>query len=121
MFCFEKLTCNYAQAELSLAHNDQERGITMKKKLTRRESDAAVYAIRDVLQKIHDAEVATDSDIETLARRLAYIEDHHFFLCLESLLWAERHHKRIYTWRYAKWMARQAECETPAELLGWVY
>ena len=121
MFCFEKLTCNYAQAELSLAHNDQERGITMKKKLTRRESDAAVYAIRDVLQKIHDAEVATASDIKALARRLAYTEDRHFFLCLEDLLWADRHHKRIYTWRYANWMARQAECETPAELLGWVY
>lgn len=121
MFYFEKLTCNYAHAELSCAHNDQERGITMKKKLTRRESDAAVYAIRDVLQKIHDAEVATASDIKALARRLAYIEDRHFFLCLEDLLWADRHHKRIYTWRYANWMARQAECETPAELLGWVY
>lgn len=121
MFNFEKLTCNYAATELSLAHNDQERGITMKKKLTRRESDAAVYVIRDVLQKIHDAEVATASDIKALACRLAYIEDRHFFLCLEDLLWADRHHKRIYTWRYANWMARQAECETPAELLGWVY
>ena len=88
---------------------------------TRRESDAAVEAICDILQKIHNAGVATDSDTEVLARRLAYIEDRHFFLCLEDLLWADRHHKRIYTWRYANWMARQAECETPAELLGWVY
>ena len=86
---------------------------------TRRESDQAVQAICDILQKIHDAGVATDSDTEVLARRLAYIENRHFFLNHDTWLWAQRHHKRVYTWRCAKQIAAQAVYDTPAEIFGW--
>ena len=121
MFYFEKSTCNYAQAELSLAHNDQERGITMKKRLTYAESRQPIYDIACILIDIHKAGFASASAIEALARKLAYIEDRHYFLNREAFSQKARTHKRVYTWRFANWMARQAECETPAELLGWVY
>lgn len=86
---------------------------------TRRESNAAVEAICDILQKIHNAGVATDSDTEVLARRLAYIENRHFFLNHDTWLWAQRHHKRVYTWRFANWMANEAAYEEPGKILGW--
>ena len=119
MFYFEKLTCNYAQAELSCAHNDQERGITMKQRLTYAESRKPIYDIIDILINIHKAGFASASAIEALARKLAYIEDRHYFLNREGFSQKARTHKRVYTWRFANWMAETATYEEPAKILGW--
>lgn len=119
MFYFEKLTCNYATTELSLAHNDQERGITMKKRLTYAESRQPIYDIACILIDIHKAGFASASAIEALARKLAYIEDRHYFLNREAFSQKARTHKRVYTWRFANWMANEAAYEEPGKILGW--
>lgn len=91
----------------------------MKKLLTFAESRQAIYDIACILIDIHKAEVASAEAIEALARKLAYIEDRHFFLDREAYSQKARTHKRIYTWRFANWMANAATYEEPAKILGW--
>lgn len=93
----------------------------MRKYLNRDERKQAIYDIACILINIHKAEVATASDVEALARKLAYIEDGHFFLSQEDYLEKARTHKRIYTWRVAQAMASEATYEDPAQIMGWVY
>ena len=93
----------------------------MRKYLNRDERKQAIYDIACILINIHKAEVATASDVEALARKLAYIEDGHFFLTQAAYLEKARTHKRVYTWRVAQALADAATYEDPAQLMGWAY